>query len=232
MFRSSALRSVACLVALLFFTPFASAEIIVAWDTAGKAGNEASLPATTVATNISGLNITRGAGLGPIAGAGSFNSNNWDDGTADEFVQLGFTVTAGEPWFVETIRMGTRSSATGPGFINVLASVDGGAFFLVDTLVQPNGSFINPIVDINETVATSLLLRFVRANNVAADGGTIGGSGTWRIGDFLNAETGQFEDIIISGVLTPEPVSLVLFGVGLVGVVAVSRTRGRKQQRV
>ncbi len=205
----------------------ATAGTIAAWDTFGLAGDETSVSVTTTAAGIDGLDLTRGAGLSPNAGANSFNSAGWDDLSAEDYVQLGFNVTGGSPWLVESIRMGTRSSATGPGFIDVQASIDGGAFFTLDTLVQPSASFINPIVAINEVVSSSLVIRFVAANDTSANGGTIGSQGTWRIGDYRDPN-GVFEDIIIAGAVVPEPASVIMGGVGLVGfagVLALRRSR-------
>lgn len=220
---------ISAFLATIVFVPFCSlsqAGTIVAWDTFGLAGTEASVAATSTATNISGLDLTRGAGLTPSAAANNFSSSGWNDLAADDYVQLGFNVTAGSPWLVESIRMGTRSSATGPGFVNVTASIDGGAFFTIETLTQPNAQYINPIVAINQVVNSSLVIRFVAANNTAANGGTIGSAGTWRIGDYRNP-SGQFEDIIIAGAAVPEPASVLMGGMALVTVAGIVALRRR-----
>jgi hypothetical protein len=114
------------------------AGLIVQYELANQPGNQASSPATFTAPGVTALDLTRGSGLTPNAGANSLNSAGWNDLSANDFVQLGFNVT-GAPWHVDQFLLATRSSATGPGFVNVQLSADGGAFTITSITSRPAG---------------------------------------------------------------------------------------------
>jgi len=207
--------------ALLLCSTTASAGLIVQYELAGAPGDQASSPATFTAAGITALPITRGTGLTPNIGNNSLNSAGWNDLSANDFVQLGFNVT-GAPWHVDQLFLATRSSATGPGFVNVNLSIDGGAFFTLITLTQGNATFLDAILDVNQTVHTSLVVRFVAANSTAANGGVIGSAGTWRIGDYSPDGGTTFVPVQLTGAVSPsavpEPSSLAICGAGLAGL--------------
>src|SRR5262245_11416921 len=86
--------------------------VIVSWDLTGKAGNEVSDAATSAALHITGLSITRGAGLAASAAGNAFSSTGWDTTTADDYISLGFTVDAGFAVDLTDFIFATQSSAT------------------------------------------------------------------------------------------------------------------------
>lgn len=227
--HKNVLKSVTCLFTLLIASAQVFADQIVAWDLAGAPGNQVSQAPSSAAANITGLNITRGAGLNAAAALNSFSSSGWGL-LANDVVQLGFNIASGAPWQVDTLVLGSRSSGTGPGTINVSASVDGGAFFLLTSITQPDSTFVNSIVNINQIVASSLIIQFAAANNTSANGGTIGSAGTWRITDYVNPQ-GTTQDVIVSGSLiqqvVPVPSGIVLSGIALCTVLGVNVLRRR-----
>ena len=194
----------------------ASPISLAEWSLAGKLGTEASDPATFTASGITADNLVRGPGLTGFAGANSMNSASWSVPlAADDFVSLGFHVT-GSPVLVQDFFLGTRSSATGPGFINVDISIDGGPFTTFTTLTQPSATFINPHLVLNQVVHSSLAVEFRAANTTAANGGTIGTAGTWRITDFFQGGV-DTHPVEFVGTVLPEPASMTLAVVGLAG---------------
>jgi hypothetical protein len=220
-------RGLAAVAALLVSAAAASAGPIVQYDLFGVAGDSPSAPATFVAPDVTALDITRGPGLTPNAASNSINSRGWDDLSPDDYVQLGFTTAV--PFDVDRLILATRSSGTGPGFIDVDVSVDGGAFTTVTTLTQPDATFVNSIIDLDLTVTSSLVVRFFAANGTAANGGAIGAAGTFRVGNYFDGT--NFFPIELSGspvvAAVPEPAGLTLAGVGLAAAVGVRRARRR-----
>ena len=92
----------------------------------GQPGDQASSPATAAATGVSGVDLTRGSGLTLAMGVNSMNSSNWVGPAANDFYRLGFDLQSGYTATVDEFSAAFRSSATGPGFVNVLYSADGG----------------------------------------------------------------------------------------------------------
>ena len=218
MLRRRFLAAILSLASILLSTNLAAAGPIVQYELFGAPGNQVSSPASFTAPGITGLPITRGAGLNVETGANSLNSASWNSLSADEFVQLGFNVTSGGPYFIDQFFLASRSSGTGPGFVNVNVSIDGGAFFTLTTLTQGNATFLNSVLNINQTVNSSLVVQFRAANNTSANGGTIASAGTWRIGDYSPDNGQTFAPISLNGqavAAVPEPSALVCCGVGL-----------------
>ena len=187
---------------------------VVQYDLTGKAGTEPSDPATTVAAGLAGLDLTRGSGLTPSAASNGFSASGWDDLGPNDYFSFGFNVQAGYSATVNELLIATRSSATGPGFMNVRVSKDGGAFTLLATLTQPNAQFLDEDLTFAPiTVTSSLVVELRAANSTAANGGTIGSAGTFRVSDYSPDGGATFQPITLNGTVSPnavhEPSSLL-----------------------
>jgi len=131
---------------------------------------------------------------------------------------------------VDQLILTSRSSGTGPGFINVEASANGGAFVTVATITQTSTNFNDEFLSITPISATqSLTFLIVAANQTSANGGTIGSAGTFRVGDYNPAGTPT--PFTINGTITPiavpEPSMLALGGLSAV-IAAGAWARRRK----
>ena len=165
-----------------------SDSILLQYEFQGQAGNETTLAPNFVSTGLSGLNFTESSALTPSAGVNSMNSSGWNLANVD--YSFGFTIQPGHIVTVYQIILTSRSSATGPGFINFEASVDGGAPMVVAHITQTSTNFNDEFLAITPVTATSsLTFFFAAANQTSAGGGTIGPAGTFRIGDYNPAGT-------------------------------------------
>jgi hypothetical protein len=202
---------------------------LLQYEFQGQAGPETSLAPSMVATGISGLNFTESSVLTPSTGANSMNSSGWNLANAD--YSFGFTIGAGQTVTVDQIILTSRSSGTGPGFINLEASVDGAAPITVASITQTSTNFNDETLAITPVTATSsLTFFFVAANQTSANGGTTGSAGTFRIGDFNPPGTSPTPftvDGTISSTAVPEPSTLTLATIGLAVVGLAARHRER-----
>ncbi|HVL11118.1 MAG TPA: PEP-CTERM sorting domain-containing protein [Gemmata sp.] len=227
------LRLALALAATWAAAPAADAAFIVQYEMFGEPGDQTSTAPTTSAAGATGVNLTRGPGLSPNIGNNSMNSAGWGGPSADDFYSFGFDLNAGFDATVESIRFATRSSGTGPGFVNVFYSADGGPETLLATITQSGTAFSNNIFDLATPVEVSESFRVIlrSANNTSANGGTVGSAGTLRIGDY-SPDAGQtFDPIRIDGDVSaeltavPEPSGLVLAGIGVAGLIGARRRR-------
>src|SRR5262245_28490148 len=107
--------------------PQAAAGFIIQYDTQGVGSGTptvSSVAAINPAAGVTGVAVTRGAGLTPASASFALNSSGWNDLAANDFYQFGFTTTT--PIDVDLFTVGLQSSATGPGFVRLQYSKDGG----------------------------------------------------------------------------------------------------------
>ena len=135
------LRLALALAATWAAAPGANAAFIVQYEMFGEPGTQTFNAPTATAAGATGANLTRGSGLTPNDGDNSMNSRGWVGPDANDFYSFGFDVNAGFDANVESFRFATRSSGTGPGFVNVYYSVDGGAETLLGTITQSGTAF-------------------------------------------------------------------------------------------
>jgi hypothetical protein len=225
------LRTALFVVAVLGLTGSSarSDSILQQYEFQGQTGSETTLAPTFVASGLTGLNFTESPLLTPSAGVNSMNSSGWNQANVD--YSFGFTIQPGQEVTVDQIILTSRSSATGPGFINLEASVNGAAPTVVAGITQTSTNFNDEFLAITPVTATSsLTFFFVTANQTSAGGGTIGSAGTFRIGDFNPAGTPT--PFTIDGTISPvsavpEPSALMLATIGLSVVGLTCRLRKR-----
>jgi hypothetical protein len=212
----------------------AQAAALVQYELTGKLGTEVSDPATFAATGLTAFDLIRGAGLTPAAGSNSMNASGWDDLSPADFFSFGFTVQPGFSAVLNEIRLSARSSATAPGFMNVLISKDGGPETLLATLTLPNAAFLDTDLSFSNVTIDSSATIFLRpANSTAANGGTIGSAGTSRISDYSPDNGASFEPVALLGTVnavtaTPEPSTAALSLAALTFLVRAGYRRKRR----
>src|SRR5262245_17099827 len=100
---------------------------IVTYDFTGATGDQASTPATGVASGLSASVIDRGPGVTASAAANSISASGWSTSGIDLNDYYGFTLTpsGGFTLNVDSLTFSERRSATGITAISVRSSLDG-----------------------------------------------------------------------------------------------------------
>jgi len=222
------LIAAACM-ALLFTAGTAKADIaypgaIAYWNQYGQTGQQVSTPGTG-SSNITAIDMTRGVGLlTDSAGANSLNSNGWT-GEATDYIQFGLTIASGYEANLNQLLIATRSSAYGPGTMDLYGSADNFATQTqLTTFTQGNATYLNSIVDLSSMgpITGTYLFRLEEIGTNAANGSTTTSAGTFRVSDYNN---GTYYYDSINGTVAPVPIpaAVYLFGSGLAGLVGIRR---------
>lgn len=195
-----------------FFVLVASAGVkaqIIAFETAGLAGNDATINSTTTDPNLNPSILSRGTGINPNALANTFsavlfNSSTIADAiTTNEYLQFTVSTQSGFRVSLTTLNANFRRSGSGPNTFQYQYSLDGfatagvniGSSFMY-TGTETNGAAQTPI-DLstiaalqNVTSPTTITFRLYAA------GATLT-TGSFSIGRL----TGN--DLAIGGTVTP-----------------------------
>lgn len=120
---------------VLFFTCLFQTIVfgqILAWDTHGLAGNEATVNSTTTNVNLSTSTLSRGGGINPSALINAFSSTSFLVGatlanalSSNQFLQFTVSASAGYKVSLSTLDANFRRSTTGPNKFQWQYSLDG-----------------------------------------------------------------------------------------------------------
>lgn len=208
----------------------ARADVLLSWETAGLAGNEASLNSSVTATGLAVSTLTRGAGITAVAGANRFNSNQFNNGgtrtiaiNGNDYLTFAVTNLVDKPLSLSTLDAFFTRVSTGPNTFEWQYSLDNfatagvtiGSSFSFTSLSgsapQMNLTGIGALQNINpSTTVTFRLYGWGATNNTAGHFAIGGGAGP---------------DLVLTGVL-PEPASAALVAIGL-ALLGRRRSRSR-----
>ncbi|WP_373520119.1 choice-of-anchor J domain-containing protein [Aquiflexum sp.] len=190
-------------------------EVILNYNFTGEPGNQDFTSPNLVADGLAGLNFTRGSDLNPTAAGGSISSSGWNSGN-ERFFIFGFTVAPDRLVDLSNLKLGTRSSGTGPKNLALRYSGDN---FTSDLAIweQVGTAFNNQDIDLSglTNLSGNVEFRIVSTSDVSANGGTIAAGGTLRVTNFFPDDVGvtfigivkEAEGVIIPG-LSVDPASL------------------------
>ncbi len=193
------------------------AEIITEWNLDGNAGNESFVAAINNAQGVAGMDLERGGDLSAIATVDTFNSGNWHNSEAGDYLSFGFTVAAGYSVALSDLEIALRASNSGPGFLSLRYSGDNFSTDL-ETFTQ-NGSSVNrQPVDLSTLsgLTGAVEFRIMPTHNASAGdaNAAIGSRGTLRI----HEPTGHnvlFNGTVSTILAVPEPQTYAMFLLGL-----------------
>lgn len=207
---------------------------IIAWNTNGQDGDEASFAAQTLDSNLAATTLTRGAGISASGLSNSFNSNSFDSSnlsdaiTANEYLTFSVTPNSGYQVSLSTLDVSFRRSSTGPNAFQWVYSLD--SFATEGVNIGSEISYTSTTT--NGTDQTQINLSGISA--LQSITGTAmfrlyayGASGT--SGSFAIGRAGS--DLAIGGSLTavPEPSTYAAI-LGMITLASVMTVR-RRQKR-
>lgn len=214
--------------AVLVLAVSKSSAQIAAWDVSGSGSPAvATLTATTSDPNLSAAPVLGRVDVGMTAAANSFNSSNWDItatlATNDNYITFSVSAAAGYQLNMTSLSYAMNGSNTAPGTDQWGFSTDGGVTWTMEdpfNMHQPAVSSLSNW-DFADVSATSVEFRFWAYGTNSIIGATSSIGGTTRINNIAG------NDLILNGTVTavPEPSTLTMIGLGMVGMLAFARRR-------
>ena len=221
-------RSVALWGAVLSISAIhiATAASLLEWNTVGNLGTETTEPSTLNAVNISGTNLTLGAGVSPAANTNRFGGSNWyDTGDAspptlanslsgNDYIQFIVTPASGYSFSATGFHFIWDHSATGPTLMTLRSSADAYATDLASGSSIPAMPSTNPVfTDLsfsltNIAVATTFRLYGYGTGTSAATAAGVAGF------DTINGSITP--NVILDGTVTAVPEPSTWVGGGLI----------------
>jgi hypothetical protein len=211
-----------------------SSEILAKWDTSGLTSDVNPIIGEGYCA-IYDVKLTRGPGLSYNAGANSMNTKGWNGTDAGDYIEFSFKKAADYKVTLDEIWIGTKSSSTGPGEMGFYLSTDNFATSSQFGSVTLDGdNYNNAIISIDELLDCpyeEIAIRLYQIDDIAANGGTTAGTGTFRVADYTDKSVDPYiyYDIVITGECAPCPVPVPaaawLLGSGLLGLVGLKRKR-------
>jgi hypothetical protein len=208
------------------------ADVMDAWDVSGHGSPfDPTLGATTIAPNLStapGLNTLSRTTVNGTSANNSFNSNNWNTGAFDQNTNyISFTIQPNSGFSVTltSLDYAMNGSNTAPRAGMWGYSIAGGSF-----VFQSQFSLLNAAPaslstwDFSDfTTNQQVEFRFWAFGTTPIGTGSASSTGgTVRIANIAG------DDLILNGSVIPEPATVALLGVGLLGVVSFVRRRARR----
>lgn len=214
----------------------AAAATLVQYDFNGDPGNQVTEAASFVATNLSGINFSRGSGLNSPSGNDSFSSAGWGAyaTNANDYLTFGLNVASGYTASINQLVFSSRSSNTGPGNLAVLAAVDGGAFSQIATFNQSGDSVGNRVLNFAPlTGLSNVVFRIVANSSTAANGTALATGGTFRVQNYAGTPNSPFSingNVSAVAAAVPEPATwaMMILGLGAVGFAMRRRQKNVK----
>ena len=225
---SQALTATAGQIELLEY----NTEGITSVQTVGSVGT------FNAATGVTGIDVTRGSAVVPTSASYSINSSGWFSTVGNPNANYEFGFTTSQAYDVDQLTVGLRSSATGPGLVDLQYQLNGSSTWVqLQQFTMMGTAYDNAVVNLSSigTVTSELLFRLVvdpasgaAGNNVSPPPSppyTFADTGTFRFASYENA-SGVYLNPEITGTAVPEPSSVILGGLGIMAVIgAVSRRR-------
>jgi hypothetical protein len=208
----------------------ARAGFIATYTFTGAAGDQATHSVDSQPTGATLAALSRGSSLTAVSGANSFNSSGFTTSATPDLIGgfFQFAITP-DPDYIMTLSelaFSERRSSTGVGSFELRTSLDSFAtsiflFDVPDNTANRRHTIALPTSFQNLTSSVTFRLYGYDAEAT---------SGTWRLGiSSGDANSGIPANLSLSGdlVLTPEPTSLTLFGVGSLLVIGGRIWRSR-----
>jgi hypothetical protein len=216
------MKKLIVVLSILALTVSANADLLAAWDINGV--NAAATPVFTNTTSLAGITsnstvLRLGAGITASGTANTFGGTSWsaanyaDAVSSNDYISWFLQADSGFFMTVTNISFGFQRSATGPSNMVLQSSFDGFSANLFASNGITGLSF-SPDFGLSLAGSNSVEFRIY---------GFFGASPASGLARHQN-NTGN--DISIQGTVIPEPGSMALMGLGLLGLAYLRRKIG------